>query len=303
MWTDNPTDRRQTARIPTGAKLLHRAVGMSDYALCDVRNITTSGIELLLDRPWDRGTVMTVLVRPEGASHKYYRVVGAVDRREPVGSRWLHVIKASSKRPWSPMFIYDVMYQALAGLAARPESEPMYVEDASQAGLEAENSYAEMVQDLEATAARDQGGHPDEGVAAANAADADELEDAGDAGDPDRSDASPGTGDPVVYSALAWFAPFDELNALLRQFIAREQTVTRKPAGAVLIERGSDDDVSLYLVRPHAYTVRAVTDVTVIVLSQELVRRVARITATHRSRLGVIEVSEQESPPAEITRL
>lgn len=128
-------------------------------------------------------------------------------------------------------------------------------------------------------------------------------------------------GDPVTYWLLSWFAPFNELNDLQRQFLARGHVVTERPAGSTLIERGSRDDVTIYLIegtleleafdgktisvvggtrrahlpisqlRPHAYTVRAATDVSVILVSQDMVREVTRITTTYRCRPG-IEVTE-----------
>lgn len=298
------SDRRQTARIPTGAKLLHRAIGMSDYALCEVLNVTTSGIELLLERPLETGTVVTILVRPEGSSQRYYRVIGSVERREKGHSRWLHVVRASSRRPWSSMFIYDVMYQALAGSRARSDPERMYVDNLAAPHQGPENPYSAMMADLEQA-----GSQP---------------------GAATNPDADSGDGDPFVHRALAWFAPFDELTELMRQLIAREQCVTRKPAGTTLVERGSMQDISIYLVEgtveveafdgkrfniaagthearfpisvltPHAYTVKAVTDITVILLSQDMVRKAARITAVHKYHPG-IEVSEEASLPADVS--
>jgi hypothetical protein len=131
-------------------------------------------------------------------------------------------------------------------------------------------------------------------------------------------------GDPVTYWLLASFAPFNELNDLQRQFLARGHVVTKKPAGSTLIERSSREDVTIYLIEgtleleafdgrkisvvggtrraripisqlsPHAYTVKAATDVSVILVSQDMVREVTRITTTYKSRPG-IEVTE-ESP-------
>ncbi|MGA8259267.1 MAG: hypothetical protein WB783_03555, partial [Arenicellales bacterium] len=46
--------------------------------------------------------------------------------------------------------------------------------------------------------------------------------------------------------------------------------------------------------RPHAYTVRAATEVSVILMSQDMVREITRITTTYRSRSG-IEVHEVQS--------
>lgn len=142
--------------------------------------------------------------------------------------------------------------------------------------------------------------------------------------EPEDRQASFNDGDPVPYWALAWFTPFSELNDLQRQFVARGHTVKKQPAGATLIERGATDDVTLYLIdgtleleafdgrkmsitggtrrahlpvsqlRPHAYTVTAATGVTVIYISQDMIREINRITTTYRSRPG-IEVSEEEA--------
>lgn len=246
---------------------------MSDYALCEVENVTTSGMELLLDRPLREGTVVTILVRPEGSPGKYYRVIGIVQRREKKHSRWLHVVRASSKRPWSSMFIYDVIYQALTGEMPWPVPEWMYMDDGKPGSID--------------------GG----------------LE---------------------LYGELGWLAPFDELNDLIRRFLARKQQVVSKPAGATLIKRGSFEDDSIYLVegtvriepydgksfqiaagtrnahfpvsvlRPHAYTVTAVSDVAVVLLSRHMLEDLARIAANHGSHPG-IEVSEGGPLPEELT--
>ncbi len=66
--------------------------------------------------------------------------------------------------------------------------------------------------------------------------------------EPDNRLAGFNDGDPVPYWLLAWFSPFNELNDLQRQFVARGHTVTKRRAGARLLERGSRDDATLYLV-------------------------------------------------------
>lgn len=143
----------------------------------------------------------------------------------------------------------------------------------------------------------------------------------------DNRVASFNDGDPVPYWLLAGFSPFNELNDLQRQFLARGHTVTKKRAGTRLLERGSRDDTTVYLVdgtldleafdgrrmrivggtrrahlpvsqlRPHAYTVTAATDVSIIVVSQDMVREITRIITTYNARPG-IEVSEGELPSA-----
>lgn len=149
---------------------------------------------------------------------------------------------------------------------------------------------------------------------------------------PEDRDTCFNDGDPVNYWLLGWFSPFNELNDLQRQFIARGHTIMKQRAGTTLVERGSREDLSIYLVegtleleafdgrmmaivggtrrahlpvsqlRPHAYTVRAATDVTVILFSQVMVREITRITTTYRSRPG-IEVTEDVSLPDSIKQL
>lgn len=133
-------------------------------------------------------------------------------------------------------------------------------------------------------------------------------------------------GAPVPYWLLSRFAPFNELNDLQRRFIARGHRIRKKLAGEVLIKRGSKEDVCVYLVegtlklkaydgrvmtivggtrrahlpisqlRPHAYSVSAVTEVTVILVSQKMVRKVTRVTTTYKNRSG-IEVTEESTLP------
>ncbi|MDZ7840798.1 MAG: cyclic nucleotide-binding domain-containing protein [Gammaproteobacteria bacterium] len=295
MPVREPSDRRQTARIPAGAKLLHRAVGMGDYALCDVVNITTSGIELLLERPLPTGTVVTILVPTEGSSRSRYRVIGIVQRSERRRSRWLHVVRASHKRPWSSMFIYDVIYQALTGAKPWPGAEWLYVENTADPGNDTDDHYAATVPHLE---------HPDE-------------------------PAESGEDESAPCRAPGWCSPFDAFSDPLRRLVARQQRVTSRPAGTVLVTRGSLEDHSIYLVegtvrieaydgklfevaagtrdahfpisvlRPHAYTVTAVSNVSVILLDRQTMDELARIVASHGSVPG-IEVSEGGPLPAEL---
>lgn len=293
---EKPADRRRTARIPAGARLLLRAVGMRDYALCDVSCVSTLSLDLSLDRKLATGTVVTVLALQENTSKTYRRAVGSVERWQEKGGRWMHMIKASNKRPWSSMFIYDVVYQTLVGSGPRSEFDLL--------SMEIQNGPSPLDGDgivLPGPA----NGIPQPGLAE------DALED---------------DGHLLVYRALAWFSPFRDLNSVMRGFIARDKTLSTARAGTTLIECGSDDDVSIFLVngvleveafdgrkvhvvagtsgaqfpisllRPHACTVKAATDVTVILLSQKVVREIVEIAATCRSRLG-IEVSEDTFIP------
>jgi hypothetical protein len=102
-------DRRRTSRIPVDAVLEYRATGMEYYRLGQVSNVSTLSIEIRIDEPLAEDTVVTVLVRPEGAEQSIYRAVGEVKRKWRRDGAWVHVIAPSTRRPWSPMFIYNVL--------------------------------------------------------------------------------------------------------------------------------------------------------------------------------------------------
>lgn len=119
-------------------------------------------------------------------------------------------------------------------------------------------------------------------------------------------------GDPVTSELLSRFSPFRELNDSLRRMFVGNLTISRKPHGSSLIRRGSEDDTTIYLLegtllltavdgreihvaagtsracrplcmlRPHVYSVTSLTDVAVIILSQEMVNEVTRIVAKYK---------------------
>ena len=123
MQARSGKERRRTARIPVDAVLLYRAVGMDDFELCHVLNVSTLSLEILLDRALPEGTVVTIAVRPEGTSQQYYRVVGVVKRLQQREGGWMHVITASTTKPWSPMFIYDVVCSTFDPAPKNPVEE------------------------------------------------------------------------------------------------------------------------------------------------------------------------------------
>lgn len=118
-------------------------------------------------------------------------------------------------------------------------------------------------------------------------------------------------GDPVTGWLLAWFSPFNELTETQREIIAGYETIHRAPAGSRLIQRYSTEDLCLYLVEgtleltteegenirvsggtrrsrlpisvltPHVYDVTAVSEVSIVVFSQKLVRKINEITRTY----------------------
>jgi len=113
-------------------------------------------------------------------------------------------------------------------------------------------------------------------------------------------------GDTVTPDLLARFSPFNRLEDSMRERIADELLISKMATGETLLEQGSLNDVSVYLVqgtlilraadgrkvtvkdatrgarrpigqlRPHVYTVTAGTDVAVILASQEMVRNVTQ---------------------------
>ena len=123
MQTKSGKERRRTARIPVDAVLLYRAVGMDDFELCHVLNVSTLSLEILLDQQLPEATVVTIAVRPEGSSKQYYRVVGEVKRVRQLEGGWMHVITSSSEKPWSPMFIYDVVCSTFDPAPKNPVEE------------------------------------------------------------------------------------------------------------------------------------------------------------------------------------
>lgn len=119
MQIQHGKDCRRTARIPVDAVLLYRAGEAREFKLCHVLNVSTLSMEMLLDQPLPRGTVVTTVVFSEGSSKHHYYVVGQVLRVQQCSWQqrlfhegeggWVHVIAAAAERPWSPMFIYDVI--------------------------------------------------------------------------------------------------------------------------------------------------------------------------------------------------
>jgi len=129
-------------------------------------------------------------------------------------------------------------------------------------------------------------------------------------------------GDAVPGQVLSRFSPFDQLPESLQGDIADRLSVSRKPAGTSLIERGSREDLCIYLLhgtlqleaadgkrvtvkggtskarsplcqlRPHVYKVKSVTDVAVLMLSQTLVSDIVQSIARHNPGTTGIQVHE-----------
>jgi len=130
---------------------------------------------------------------------------------------------------------------------------------------------------------------------------------------PGQGQVSFDDGDPVPYWLLAWFAPFNALTEKQRRTLARDLRVVKRPAGTLLIKRGSQKDDTLFLIdgmleleaydgrhatisaatrrarlpisqlRPHAYTITALTQVSLIRISQRIILEAIRATADIKS--------------------
>jgi hypothetical protein len=133
MPTKSGRDRRRTVRIPVDAVLHYCVEGMNDFELCHVLNVSTLSLEILLDQALPENTAITIAVRVGGSSQKHYRLAGQVKQvrqcswmqtlfhQEKGG--WVHVITAPIERPWSPMFIYDVVYSNFDPVTKNPVEE------------------------------------------------------------------------------------------------------------------------------------------------------------------------------------
>jgi hypothetical protein len=106
---------------------------MHDFELCPVLNVSTLSMEILLDQALPENTAITIAVCVEGSSQKHYRLAGQVKQvrqcswmqklfHEEKGG-WVHVITAPIERPWSPMFIYDVVYSNFDPVTKNPVEE------------------------------------------------------------------------------------------------------------------------------------------------------------------------------------
>jgi len=120
-------------------------------------------------------------------------------------------------------------------------------------------------------------------------------------------------GDAVTGWLLEWFSPFNELTDMQREIIAGYEAIRKLRRGTRLVEQGSREDVCVYLLEgslalrgpdgariivkagtrrsrlpisvlnPHVYEVTAASDVTVILFSQRLIRRIIEIVTTYTS--------------------
>ena len=99
-----------TARIPVDSAVLFCTSGMDDFELCHVLNVSTTSLEVLFTHTLPLNTLITFAVGDDSSPRHFYKAVGEVQHREPLGDDWLHVISASREREsWSSSFLYDVV--------------------------------------------------------------------------------------------------------------------------------------------------------------------------------------------------
>ena len=95
--------------IPVDALVALKTPTMPEYAQCPVLNISHKALDILLDQPLPVNTRVTVAVRPEGSGQRPYYVSGEVKQCGLQDHGWQIQLSASADRPWSPMFLYDVL--------------------------------------------------------------------------------------------------------------------------------------------------------------------------------------------------
>lgn len=114
------------ANIPVDAVIQFQTDSMNSFKSCHALNVSSAGVHILLDQPLPNQATVTLMVRPEGTGQQPYFVSGEVKKRGLQDGGWLHEVAASSNRPWSPMFQYDVLCSAFGvvpELADNPSSD------------------------------------------------------------------------------------------------------------------------------------------------------------------------------------
>lgn len=98
-----------TRNIAVDAVIHFRTDSMQHFNPCHALSVSSDSVHILLDQPLNNQAHVTFRVRPEGAGQQPYSVTGEVKKRGLQDGGWLHEVTASSNRPWSPMFQYDVL--------------------------------------------------------------------------------------------------------------------------------------------------------------------------------------------------
>ncbi len=96
------------ALIPVDAVIQFRTDN-TEFNPCHALSVSAKAVHILLDQPLHNQAAMTLMIRPEGDGQQPYFVSGEVKKRGLQDGGWLHEVVASSNRPWSPMFQYDVV--------------------------------------------------------------------------------------------------------------------------------------------------------------------------------------------------
>ena len=106
------TQHHANSLIPVDAVIHYRTDKHTDFAMCHALNLSPQAVHVLLEQPLNQHDTITFMVRPEGSGQQPYYVSGEVKKRGLQDGGWLHEVAASSNRPWSEMFQYDVLCSA-----------------------------------------------------------------------------------------------------------------------------------------------------------------------------------------------
>lgn len=99
-----------TSKIPVDSAVLFRTSGMDDFELCHVLNVSSTSLEVLFTHTLPLNTLITFAVGDDASPDNFYKAVGEVQHREPLGDDWLHVISAADNEElWASSFLYDVI--------------------------------------------------------------------------------------------------------------------------------------------------------------------------------------------------
>ena len=106
------TQHQTNSLIPVDAVILYRPDHSTDFHSCHVLAVSPEVVHILLDRPLNAHDAVTFMVCPEDKRQQSYYLAGEVKKRGLQDGGWLHEVAASSNRPWSSRFQYDVLCSA-----------------------------------------------------------------------------------------------------------------------------------------------------------------------------------------------
>ena len=100
---------REATHIEIDTVLLYRDIGMDDFELGLVLAVSHDKLEVLCEKPVPMNTAVTLAVKAQGATPRFFRIVTIVRDRKQHKAGWAHILTGLPERPWSPMVLHDVM--------------------------------------------------------------------------------------------------------------------------------------------------------------------------------------------------